>query len=378
MTWKLYVRDGSLVRQAELDDFSEFTAVLRYNEVDTWALQARNSASSAQLAFPGGIILKQDAEVRLSGPMIRPERSWEVGVDDRTITGVGDNVWLRRRLALPVPTGPPYSAEHDVRTGPAETVLKAYVDANAGPSAPVDRRVLGLNVPPSTGLGGTITGRARFQTLLELLRGLALSGGDLGFRIIQSSDVVAQLEFQVYQPADRTASVVYSQGMQNLRAFRYAQAAAEANYIICGGSGEGAARVFAENGDAPSIAQYGRIESFRDRRDATDVAELDQTIAEELLIGADKTELDVTPVETESLSFGRDYTLGDKVTVVIDGQLIQDVVREVHIRLKADEGGINGVVVPVIGTPGAVQPGVPKMFGVVPRLGGRLSSLERR
>ena len=110
---------------------------------------------------------------------------------------------------------------------------------------------------------------------------------------------------------------------------------------------------------------------FRDRRDTTDSAELEQTIDEELGERAASTEVRMQPVDTASIAFGTDYGLGDRVTVVVDGVPIQDLIREVRILLN--EGG--ETVTPVIAD--AAYRGA-SILPTVSELRRRLSSLERR
>lgn len=389
--YEIYLRDANLQRVAEVDHFAKLELVLRFDDVSTWALDAPAGGVAARNAVAGnGIIVRRDGETILSGP-IRPQR--RVWAEDRsmaTLAGPDDTVFVHDRLALPVPSGPPYTAaEHDVRTGVASTVMLAYVHANAALGASVPRRAPFLQVATDPLIGATVTGRARFVNLLELLQSLALSGGDLGFRVVQLG-FSQVLEFQVYQPVDRTASAIFSPLLGTLRGFEYAVDPPEANHVIVGGGGEGTARLFVEAGDSASIVTWGRIEQFRDRRDTTDAAELAQTAAEELEEKAIKTSLGLTPIDTEALAFGTDYGLGDRVTVVItdDSDVVdpvleplvttQELVRGVRITVT-EEGE---TVEPIIGTPDAQNPSaratVLRIFGRQRAVAERLSRLERR
>ncbi len=348
--YKLYVRDSGLSKVGEIDDFGKLDLISRFNQPGSFALDVPAGTDIASyLSVKGaGLILERDDLVDpiFSGPVIIKIKDWNKDQNRLTVSGPDDTIWLTRRLAYPVVTGPPYSAQaHDVRTGVCETIMRQYVNLNAGPGANTERQVTGLTLAADTTLGSSITGRARFNNLLEFLQGLALAGGDLGFRIVQSG---SDIEFQVYQPTDKTATIIFSEELGNLRAYEYSVEAAEANYFIAGGGGEGVARTFQEKGDSQSIVDWGRIEQFRDRRDTTDTDELIQTIDEELLSKAEKTNLSTTPINTDAIAFLTDYGLGDKVTVMVDGEAIQDVIREVKITLTRDKGE---VVTPTIGTP---------------------------
>lgn len=251
--------------------------------------------------------------------------------------------------------------------------MRQYVDANVGPSAKTDRQLLTLAADPL--VGGTVTGRARFVPLLELLQALALvSGNDLGFRVVQ---VGTDLQFQVYTPADKTGRDVFSKALGNLREVEYVIDATElATYVYAGGVGEGTARTFDEFPDPPAIVTWGRQERFLDAREAANATELRQAITAHLAERAERTELRLAPVDTDALAFLTDYALGDKVRVVFDGAVIDDVVREVTLKLTRD----GEEVLPAIGTPG-----IPVAAGLVRRavnglrtLRSRTSVLERR
>jgi hypothetical protein len=364
----MFARDASLRRVAEIDDFTKAEIVQRFNGTGAWLLDV-----PARLAglfdFTSGVVFVRDGRTVMSGPVTGLQRVRDESRDALTVSGPDDNCWLDRRLVLPVPSGPPYPTAYDVRRGAAETVLRGYVEANAGPAARPERRVPGLMLAADLLRGGTVTGRGRFQTLHELLRPLALAGGDLGYRIVQQGN---GLEFSVFAPTDRTRTAIFSEGLGNLAGFSYEAHAAEANYIIVGGQGVGATRTIVERGDSSSIVAYGRVEVFKDRRDTDDPVELQQAIDEELAERADRVGLSIAPVDTEGLRFGVDYDLGDRVTVMVDGTPVRDLLREVTFRLGAD----GETVTPTVGTPS--HPGaVLGIFEQLRRLRSRVSGLER-
>lgn len=371
--WQLIVRDSTLDRVGEISDFAKLEMVLRFNLADTWVLDLpTDTQSAAALTEPGaGLIVKRDGVTIMSGPVITPQRQWNASGDKLTVAGFSDDIYLEDRLVRPC--APPYTAtDYDVRTGAAETVIRAYVDANAGPGAAVERQVPGLTLAADGAHGSTVTGRGRWDVLGDLLRSLATAGGDLGFRVVQSG---ATLVFEVYVPTDLSDSVIFSPELGNLRGFSYAPTAPEADWIVAAGSGEGAARVIRESGDNDAIVRWNRrIEAFRDRRDTSDLGELDQSIDEELANKAEKTVLTITPVDTEAVAYLADYTLGDKVSVEIDGARFSDVVREVHLTLDKD-GEVN---TPTIGTPGTTTKDFLGLISSIRSLKKKVTNLERR
>lgn len=374
----MFVRDPTRTRVAQIEDYLRADFVPRFNSPGAWAIELpADGEPAALLGEDCGIVVVRDGTTILSGPVDHLERNWGPDGDVLLASGPDDLIVIDDRIAHPQPgtAAPPYgSTAYDVRTGAAETVMRGYVNVNAGPGALAQRQVAGLTVAVDTALGSSITGRGRYQKLIPFLQELALAGGDLGFRVVQSG---SSLQFSVYTPTDKTATAIFSRELGNLRSFQYVLRAPRVNYVYAGGGGEGTARTIREGADSDSIIRFRRrIEEFRDRRDTTDVAELDQTIVEELAQGALETELRIAPIDTEALMFMEDYQLGDRVTVVVDDVPLNDVLREVHISLTASGSEI---VEPVIGTAGFTGSGVfDQILGALRRTRNHLSNLERR
>lgn len=406
--YKIYVRDKDLNRVAEVDDYHSLDLIPRFNNPGSWALDLPIVSDAAKeiVKQKSGVIVQKDGQTIFSGPVTSRKRMWNADEDKITVTGYDDLIYIYRSLAYPVPLGPPYTSQaYDIRTGVAETIIKQFVDVNIGPNARSDRRIQNLILQPDQGLGKTVTGRARFHSLIELFRMLALAGGDLGFRIVQ---VDKSLEFQVYQPSDKTKEVVFSPLLGNLIDFEYLTADPDTNYVVVGGGGEGTARTILERGDSTSISKYGRIESFVDRRDTTDQAELEQSLNEELAQKAERTGLSIVPIDIEGTSFNANYNLGDKVSVILTQpkeivdtetlnyflsvnqpseeertriyqiqeklEVIKDVIREVKITLTPSGENIS----PMIGTPDITSNSILGIFDKMKQIQRRMSNLERR
>jgi hypothetical protein len=382
----VYLRDSDLSRIGELP-FSILDLRLMFSDVSKWQLTMSADVDIAgDIQFGQGIIVERDNQIILSGPITHIDYQWDSNSNQFVLSGVEETIVLFDRLASPVPSGPPYSAsDYDVRTGVASTIMREYVNVNAAAGATVARRVAGLILgTPDPLVGSAVTGRARFDGLLTLLQSLALAAGDIGFRVVQS-ETTAEIIFQVYAPADKTLSVIFSPQLGNLRTFRYTADVADVNYVVVGGGGEGTARVFVEQGDIDSILYFDRrIEQFRDRRDTSDTTELAQTATEELAGGAARTSLQITPIDTDGLSFVTDYGLGDKVTVVANGAkrgrtvppsvTIQDLIREIHITVNRD----GETVEPSIGTPESGRYDLFRLFDRLSHTESRIGNLERR
>jgi len=210
----------------------------------------------------------------------------------------------------------------------------------------------------------------------ELLTSTALIAGDLGYYLREKASDSPLLIFDVVVPRDLTGIARFSTALGNLAAFEYEQQAPEANAILVAAGGEGTARLTLEEVDGPSVAEWGRIEApMRDRRDTTEVIQMEQTADEELDKAAQKLAVSIQVSDTEHLKFGRDWGVSDRVTVDIDGVIIADVVREATVKVTA---GAPEEVSVVIGTPEATAPNVLRLFGAQRQAAARTAQLERR
>ena len=338
----LIVADGS-EWLGEVDVYESAEIVARFNDVSTWTLTLPTKSEAAQHLLaaeePRLVVTSAPGVVFRSGPVFAFERenSWEA--DMLTVSGVDDMVFLRNRLAHPQPSkaAPPYDGQaYDLRTGSASQVMAQFVDANAGPGAVPARQVPGLTVPAPAAMGPTVKVSARYQNLFDLITRTA-NRAKLGVEI-------RDLVFTVFQPTGPAA--VFSVELGTLAGWVSLREAPSVNYVYVAGGGVGAARLIREYENSESVAEWGRVESFDDRRDTTDTAELDEAGFEVLAEGAPTPEVDLQALNTPSQSFLTDWQLGDRATATVDGDTITDTIRQVTITL---EGNTPPLVVPVIG-----------------------------
>lgn len=363
--WELYVTDQVGTRQAAVDPYETAEIVARANDVSTWQVTLPSDTEAGQLFLTNTFARLEvvlDHSVWRSGPVTRLERIVDIDGDMLTVNGVDDTVWLQRRNAHPQPgtAAPPYSTTaYDVHTGQVSTVLAELVRVNAGPSAVAARQVPGLAVPVPAPAGPNITVSARWQNLLTLLQDTARPSGLL-------FDVV-DLSFRAYLPADR--GVVFSAGLETLAGWTMTAEAATANKVIVAGGGIGTARLIRESSDAGSVMTWGLVETFQDRRDTTDTVEMDKAAAETLAAGVIPVTVVFVPLDTDGQTFGRDWGLGDTVTVQAGALSVVDEIREIHVTL--DDAG--ATILPSVGKP----VGDLALFRSLAGLDRRVRQLER-
>jgi hypothetical protein len=335
--------------------------VPRYNDVGTWSITAPLSPTHALPAAPGWRVMILDGADIYGGPMAEAEIQF--GPDRRpqiVLSGEDDLCWLRDREAWPTPAAAigSQATPYDIRTGVASTVMRAYVDANAGPGAQVFRRVAGLTLAADPAVGGTVTGRARFHPVLEVLQGLGVTG-NTGFRV--TAGLTSAKVFETFTPRDRTAKARFSVALGNLRSLRWSIRRPDATTIIGGGRGEEAARLFISVSDSGQETAWGRRENFYDYRSASDVdagAELTEGANRRLEEAGETRTVEVQPIDTARLRFGRAadgggviyYWLGDTVTIDVYGPItVPAIMREVEITIQRTGQGATRTVVPRVG-----------------------------
>jgi len=342
-TWRILTRDANGNLTGELDSYLSGTSfILRYNGFGTFVIEIPWEPQGLNVARRGGLHLMRDDIIIMSGHITGWKRTQNLARNTVQINGADDLKLLSYRVCPPVYSGPPYSGDdYDIQTDKAETVVKYYVDKHAGPGAIISRRIPGLTIAPDLSAGSTVTGSARFDKLDEMVIELANLGG-LGVSI-------KGLIFDAVTPKDLSDTIVFGLDYGTLDGLEYEYGMPVANYVYVGGTGELTLRAFEERGNAQSILDWQRVESFYDWRRSAVVAEL--------LEAADKNLLEKVGAQTWTLSVieqvGRvpfvDYQLGDTVSIYADGVQLPAVFSEAKIDLSP--GGI-AIVTPVLSATG--------------------------
>jgi hypothetical protein len=195
----------------------------------------------------------------------------------------------------------------------------------------------------------------------------------LGFRVRQSD--TSQL-FEVYAPLDRTGTARFSEGLGNLRSVAFRRAAPTLTHAVVAGSGDLDERIAVEVANSSAASEWWRVEAWLDESGIPDDldGELTQAGQGALEEGSQLAELVTETVDTDDLQAGRDFQLGDRVTVVLPtGLEITDVVRAIHLKATPGDGEY---VTSTIGSPEATTD--TPMVRRVRRLGQRLGRTERR
>lgn len=369
----LEIRDAAGTVVAACEDYTAFTGSIRYNDVGAWTVTLPlTSASAGLLLTPGyGIQFTVNDVLVLSGMALTADGDTGDGVGQVTISGADDMLVLADRLASaqPATATQPYSVSaYDARTGVAETIIKQYVNLNAGPGAVAARQWPGLTIAADDAQGTSVKGNARWGRLLDVAAELARAGG-LGLSCVG-------LVFDVTVPEDLSATVEFSEQRGSLGRVAFSQQAPGSTYVYVGGSGEGAARTFYEQAATESLAAgWPRRERFRDARDTTDAVVLAQRAVEELGADVDATKLGLTieAIDAPGCRWPADYQVGDLVTVVTPwGVTLTRRVTGLQVALSAETGT---TITPTLGV---LAPETPTALAALSAQARRLARLETR
>jgi hypothetical protein len=262
------------------------------------------------------------------------------GSDGQRFALVGPDMWaaLASRIAYPTPsTPPPWADAHDVRTGVASTVATAYLEANLGASALLDRRYPGVVL--ADGLGGsTGTWSARLQRLDEWIVQVCREGG---ITCRPTVDFDGGLRVYCGPVRDRSTRIVLTdQG--DLTEVTTVVAPASATYVVIGGQGDLTARTFAATGGGTGAA---RRELFVDQTGIPTAGELAQSAVTTLDLAGARSVVQavVADVAAQQLSYGRDYEVGDVLATQVDATRYAGVVASVTITVSPERQVIRPV-----------------------------------
>jgi Siphovirus ReqiPepy6 Gp37-like protein len=336
--YRVIVRNSARTRVGEIQGFTSLSMSPLFNDVGTWSLLIPYDHPQAAYLTPGAWLTFMAGNIEVcSGHLRGLKRTWSsTDVMGGTLNAYGPTaeVVLSDRLVYPVP-GSPASTQtafaYDTRSGPGETVIKQWVNVNAGPGAIAARVTKGFLVDPDLGQGSAISGSGRMDNLLTFIQPLAEAAG-LGFRVVFGDDDT--MNFQTFVPRDMSGIAKFGTEMGNLSSFELLSEASKSSAAIVGGSGDLTARVFREIDDTQSSSIWGaRSETFVDRRDTADPVQMDQSGTSETVVNGPITGLTIKTVDTPYLVFGVDYGLGDVVSLPEFG--ITDILRGVNISWTA-------------------------------------------
>jgi len=418
--YRILVRDKNLQFIGEAAAWQRLQVNLFFNQVGAWQIEMDGKSETAELfrsiaADPqnggrGGVYIERNGHFLISGPMTEIEEEVSQNGVRLTVTGSCDLRFIATRLALPHPQyfTSPYMTLDGTSTGghsdyipdkasPADMYASSHIHiavrTNIGEGAPAQRPPLPFLTTRDNQVGYLIPAGehtiARGENLFELCKGVADYSDYMGYPIRMTAyqyqsgtnpdgSPAYKILFECIASQDKP-NVLLSPEAGTITAYTYRREAPEANKILMGGSGQGAARRFAHGGDTVSQGLYGIIESFEEYTggDATIWAieqkilkkEIEAILAEK----AEKTFFTFQFQETPVIRYGEHFQIGDRVPIVVKGQQTTEVIREVSFEVSGEEESIELVA----GPQSAISRGL-RLFDRVKNLEHRYSGLTKR
>jgi hypothetical protein len=409
------VFDKDLKRIGEIDEWLSLDFTVRLGQEGSWQLLIKDGTPQSDLIQKGGgIAIWQDGVAKpvLSGPVDTFQKYWtklqHTGPGSIYIAGKCHNTLAYRRLAFPDPSKSLTNQYQNARwqrfVSPLKPMEKAIWEElyNAlGPGAQSNRRISGINWGEEPE-GPVIPWPAvldylRMDNIGSKLEDWFTAKG-VAYRLIYNADT-QQIDFEVFRPRDLSKEVRFSPELGNLREYIWTLSAPKVTRAIVGCAGEKRERYYYQKIDTATEAEWGiSIEQFIDRgdlqlkvdlntgeavksdpamtdSDVTDAKAAAEDAADQAFAaGAKDGNFQIYPIDTAECAFGRDYFVGDTVTVSVDGTEYVDVVREVTVSV--DDAGNTNDVAPKIGQQGSGEP--LNLYKTVSEMQKKLRRLQAR
>ena len=342
LTAKLY--DPSFTHRGPLP-LEGGKVVLRNNDISTFLLDI--DTSTEQWAQ----IVAQYGDMKAWHVQLFDSRNGDVPLMAGTITsdtvGRGDYPtaqwsgrchldYLDGMITLPNPSRAADNqtdGSHYKANGPAAQVIFNLVRTHvAQGSRPEFRTPLRVSSTWAESPGKNVRIETRFKPLLEEVQQLAKSGG---ITFGTEMDDNGTIRFRQYEPVDRSRYIRLSEDNDALGEWSMERTRPEVTKVLVAGQGEGDARTLILVEGNTNDWGVNRL-VFQDRRDTDELADLQQAGEDTLLDNAETATISLDLVDTPDMEFGKDYHLGDIVTVQLaDGATIVDGVQQVELDYTA-------------------------------------------
>lgn len=339
--FKITVFDKNFTRQGWIGDALAVEPVIECNDTSITAITVSMSNRKLPLLLNPGNRLRIEHEGRhlTSGPIRGRSGEWSHLSGQMTFRVEDDFRQFKIIQGWPVPGNPLSSQTSEWHTvsGPAESVLKTIVSANA------NRMSVPLTIAPDQARGSNITVSMRFTPLFDRLFP-AIEAAGLKATIRQDGTRLL-LDVALLRTYPRKLSelrgVITKVGWNN--------EPPEATDVIVGGQGQGTARTFAGPfRDTALATKWGeRSEVFVDARDTNNAAAHSERAAEAFAETGERSGLSLQLAEAATFRYGKDFVEGDRLKLAVGpGLEIEDIVRSVALPWTRDKGL---VVAPKIG-----------------------------
>lgn len=234
---------------------------------------------------------------------------------------------------------------YTLKSGPGETVIKEFVDENAGPSAnSIDRKAdgitLGLSIAANAAQGAVWSGARAWQGLLEVIQEVSLMTS-VDFTVTRDGSTGRAFTFSTGWPqlgTDRTTTVVFSPTLGNMMVPNYTRSRTEeiTRVIVLGQGQENNRQVVVVEGAALGDSPWNTIETNADARNQSTLAGLTDVGNVQLEKSGAQTSFQFDVLQTATYQYGADYFMGD---LVIAGFLdVSEQIKITAVTLNVQDG----------------------------------------
>ena len=335
---ELFIYDRQFNRLGTIDNHTELLWTRKYYECGEMELHCPVTPANMELLKPGNIVTKGD---RTEAAVIRGDQAAE---ESNHHNGI-----ICRGYFLPVYFGDRLTGPMVNFSGGDEDAMRFMINR----AAPVPL----LRIAPPSDVQEAIRFQATYRKLLAILTKIGRLA-DLGFRVVPDFREKT-MTFETYRGIDRSftqrdnARVIFSKSYGNLNSVKYEYSdLAFATKITVGGAGEGSERVFVTVGGGEG---FNLREAFYDAKNINgeDMSGAEYVAALEAAgYGQLEKRKIMESIETEivpsvNFIYGRDYDLGDIVTVEKTEWGIRQDIRITEICEVYEDGGM--YIVPTLG-----------------------------
>jgi len=258
--------------------------------------------------------------------------------------GLGPEWLLDQPLIWPIKSNNPNYQFYDMwwAGGPADDVIKQMASESIGGGADEDRQFSSFVVEGNSGEGVWSCFEARFDRLLASMQDIAGDEYEADFRVVRTG---AGFELRSYSPyfgtdrrrgtADPTIFSLELANMQNPE--HMVDWREEVTYLIGGwqGTRAGQALYFAQDATAIAETPFSRREDFIDLQSLSQSDPIPDIMSNELYNRRKVETVSFELLQTDACLYGRDWNLGDLVTLDLWGY-------SYDMRITGVNGSIDG------------------------------------
>lgn len=266
------------------------------------------------------------------------------GVVILTLYGTGYTNLLKRRIAIP-----PVGEENDVKSGPAETVIKDFVRDHFVSPVDSSRIMTGLTIEVDAAVGENAEYSARYTNVYTAIV-RSSEQGLVDFGVVKNTDV-GTFKLQVRSlwgtdrrigNADGNPPTLFDIYLHNMTIPIFTlNGTNEINHVYVGGQGQGVDRVILEmsNAAAKAVSPWNRYEAFVDARSEETTNGMTTRGEAYLKEHEVKSDLTFNITETDGTRWLRDWELGDIVSARYGSTLFTKKIIKITVVVSAGKTG---------------------------------------